>query len=621
MNRLKTILVFSIIAIVFTVLFLSVDRWKAEIIGGGDSWGYYCYLPATFIHGDLDSLHRTIENRREYHPGWGRSDNSIGTTIAYEVTPGTFVNKYTYGVALFLLPAFLIAHALALIGGLPADGHSPVYIICASISGFVYVFLGLILMYRILRRYVSSTASHFTVLSIGLGSLIFYLGLQRPIMSHNILFALYPALVLLSLNYREAPSLLKGFFIGCLVGAISIIRPVEIIVVLIPLLVGFQSFKLSSIKEHLFFHLNNWPKLVAAVLGGFIMCVPQLLYWKYTSGSWLYYSYHGEGFDFLDPQIIDGLFGAANGLFPYSPIIILSIFGFYCLFKQKNPLALGIVIVCILHTYITYCWWATNYFGAMGARPMSQLFPLLAIAMAYVFHWLLKKNVLTKILALIFLLGSIAHMSMLIYQEHKGIIYPAYSNYAHYWRMLGKTEADYLDFATYDTNRNQPSPDKLKLVKSLVLNDFNQVDSSILYVDTVNNIQGVIVPPKSTQKELAQVFSVGEQNIQKGQYIYVRARAMKQQVSHDLFQTTYFGVCWHNGAKTYGENTIRVDTKLEENVTHFWGGQNNYWKDVYFYSPVDYRVQDDHKLIVFFWNATDQPIFVDELQIDIYEEK
>ena len=42
--------------------------WRWAVVGGGDPWGYYVYLPAAFLHHDLASLEKTVAVRRQYRP-------------------------------------------------------------------------------------------------------------------------------------------------------------------------------------------------------------------------------------------------------------------------------------------------------------------------------------------------------------------------------------------------------------------------------------------------------------------------------------------------------------------------------------------------------------------------
>ena len=56
--------VFFGVLIVYLASFIYYEKWDTGIIGGGDSWGYNAYLPAVFIHRDLDNLKTTYYYNR-----------------------------------------------------------------------------------------------------------------------------------------------------------------------------------------------------------------------------------------------------------------------------------------------------------------------------------------------------------------------------------------------------------------------------------------------------------------------------------------------------------------------------------------------------------------------------
>jgi hypothetical protein len=56
---------------------------------------------------------------------------------------------------------------------------------------------------------------------------------------------------------------------------------------------------------------------------GLLVFIPQLIYWKYSTGHFLSYTYKDEGFsNALSPKIFEALLAPNNGLFPYSLVFI-----------------------------------------------------------------------------------------------------------------------------------------------------------------------------------------------------------------------------------------------------------------------------------------------------------
>ena len=140
MKNKKSLYSLAFIGIVLVLSMQFYERWDTNIIGGGDSWGYYLFLPATFIHGDLDSLDVSLAARKQYHNGFYTTDvNPLGVDEIIHVGEGKQVSKYTYGIALLEAPMFFVAHGIAKITGQPADGYSWIYIYMMHLSNILFV--------------------------------------------------------------------------------------------------------------------------------------------------------------------------------------------------------------------------------------------------------------------------------------------------------------------------------------------------------------------------------------------------------------------------------------------------------------------------------------------------
>ena len=111
-----------------------------------DALGYYQYLPAVFIHGDI--------GRQEWLEGVDSLYQLSGGTI-YQVTElpnGNRAMKYFCGIAILQAPFFGIGHVAAGISGAPQDGFSPPYQWAIALSPLVYCFIGLLLLRVVLLK-------------------------------------------------------------------------------------------------------------------------------------------------------------------------------------------------------------------------------------------------------------------------------------------------------------------------------------------------------------------------------------------------------------------------------------------------------------------------------------
>ena len=122
-NRLSLIVVFilAIVLVQYRLSYSDVQKGDPLKITTWDAFGYYMYLPGTFIYGDVTELKWLDEVEQEYSLTGGalyqanRHDN------------GNYVFKYLGGVAVLESPFFFVGHAIALNSHYKADGFSPPY--------------------------------------------------------------------------------------------------------------------------------------------------------------------------------------------------------------------------------------------------------------------------------------------------------------------------------------------------------------------------------------------------------------------------------------------------------------------------------------------------------------
>ncbi|MCF8343945.1 MAG: hypothetical protein K9H13_04845, partial [Bacteroidales bacterium] len=166
--RKSWLIVFLIGLLVIISVFSNIrfEGFRTDVLGG-DSRGYYTWLPAVFIHHTLDFDEvREIQKKRHgsHYQGHYYSD--------YE---GTLINKYTSGVALLILPFFLLALLFSYVFGLPVDGYSILFQYSVVLAGVFYASLGLYFSYKLLRGMgFGHNISLLSVSAFLLGTNVFY---------------------------------------------------------------------------------------------------------------------------------------------------------------------------------------------------------------------------------------------------------------------------------------------------------------------------------------------------------------------------------------------------------------------------------------------------------------
>jgi len=81
-------------------------------------------------------------------------------------TTGKNIIKYTSGVALMLSPFFIIAHYMANLLGLTADGFSTIYKLFLGLGAIFWVSLGLWCLFTVLEKYFTQFVTVITIVAI-----------------------------------------------------------------------------------------------------------------------------------------------------------------------------------------------------------------------------------------------------------------------------------------------------------------------------------------------------------------------------------------------------------------------------------------------------------------------
>lgn len=393
-----------------------------------DVFGYYLYLPATFIHDDpaLKDHVWLDEVMVKYDP----------STTLYQLVDGpdgSRVIKYSSGMAVAYAPWFFIAHAIAEPLGFSADGFSPPYQYAVTYGMMLWVLLGLFLFRQVLLHFFSDEWTAALLVLVVLGTNYLHLAaLDGTLLTHPFLFTLYAGLVLATIRWHERSDWKSALAIGACAGWITLVRPSEGVCILIPLLwMGAEGFKAKWRQVR-----AQWKHVLAMIMAFVVLVSPQLLYWKSVTGQWLFYSYinPGEGFEFASPHLADYLFSFRKGWLLYTPLVLLMVFGLLALWRNVRHLFWPILIFLVIDLYIVASW--TNWWyagGSFSARSMVPAFVLLAVPLGYALggnwrKWLLP---LASALMLLNLFQT--------WQWNHGIISKERMTGAYYVAVFGRT--------------------------------------------------------------------------------------------------------------------------------------------------------------------------------------
>lgn len=334
-----------------------------------DALGYYIYLPSLLIYDDFTKLEWLSAIDKKYGVQGGPG------IPAQKVDNGNYAFKYLGGVAIMELPFFYIGHLAAKTSGYPPDGFSPPYQYALTIGCMLYCILTIFLLRRILLRWFSDLTVAVSLLAVCLGTNFIEYAVIENGQSHGFIFPLYVLVLYTTLKWHDQPKIIWACLTGFIIGFAAICRPTEAIMLFIPLLWNTQSKE--SAKNKWKTVRENKSHVFYAIAFGLIGILPQLIYWKAATGSFIYDV--GSSWDFLTPHF-RVLFGWEKGWFIYTPITVFFIAGMF--FLKDLPFRRSVLWFCLLNIYIIISWRDWRYGGSYSTRALMQSYPVFALAFA-----------------------------------------------------------------------------------------------------------------------------------------------------------------------------------------------------------------------------------------------
>lgn len=331
-----------------------------------DNLGYYMYLPGIFIYDDIKEL--------KWIPAIDAKYGMVGSNFyqAEKCENGNYADKYLGGIAIFETPFFFAAHWYAKHYNYPADGFSPPYQYAVAFAAIFYALLGLFLLRRFLLKYYSDTVVAFSLSLLCLATnFLQYVAIDGG-MSHAYIFLLYVLILVATKKWHDTPLLTRAAIIGYIIGWAMICRPTEVVMLFIPLMWNTHNKEAARAKWTIV--RENKSHILFAIVFGFVGILPQLVYWKYVTGSWIYDV--GSAWDFLTPHF-NVLWGWEKGWFIYTPVTILFIIGMF--FIKKQEWRKSVLWFCLLNIYIIISWRDWHYGASYSTRALMQSYPVFAL--------------------------------------------------------------------------------------------------------------------------------------------------------------------------------------------------------------------------------------------------
>ncbi len=588
----RVVYILSVVLMCYTSL-VFYPRWTKPDSEAAISWdvsGYYWYLPSVFIYHDLKHQAFTDSVIAKYKP------TNTEFQQRTQAPNGNYVIKYSSGLAIMFLPFFTAAHLAAGALGYPRDGFSAPYQLGIQLGGLLVALIGLWYLRKFLLLYYSDRVTAIVLSLLVIGTNYLNYAAVDCGMSHSWLFTVYVLLLLSTHYYYKEFKLKYALAIGFLTGLAVLTRPTDIVACIIPLLWGMQSFSGRAFVDQLGLLRKNTATLSAAVLVAFSVVFVQLIYWKYVSGHWLYYSYGSQSFTFYKPHMYQYSFSPRTGWLRYTPMFLLSFAGILPYLKRGHHKA-AVLVFFFVNFYVVCAWDVWWY----GGRAMVQSYPVIILPMATLVETALRRKTVARILA--GLVALFVYMNVWItWMYHKGNLYDSDSmNSNYYWRVAGRWSApdsvrmlmDKCDFFTGD-----PTTERL-----LYHNDFERATGPWYTTNAISGHQSVMLN-KDVQVTPAYRVSCESDSIG---WIRVKSTFRCANKEWDVWKMAHAIVRLRDSRKPGAciqEGFIKADRILSNGET----------REIAFYIRTTKARYD--AIEVFYWNAgSEQTITIDDLDI------
>lgn len=299
---------------------------------------------------------------------------------------GLLPNKYGIGWAVVSLPFYLIADGLTATGraiglrDLQRDGYGPVYQIILQTGHFLLAILSVRLGYLCLRRWFNPEAALLGVLITWSCSPLLYYQTSNLSMSHGVGFFAVMLCLWALLRAESRPAELRWWALaGAAVSLAAVTRFQLAIVGLLP--VGLWLTRYSTLPR-------PWRAAVACAVAALPLVMLQLFAWKTVYGHWLVFSYgeNEEGFNFLQPALLELLFSPYHGFLYWHPFLLFGVVGMFLFGRHRPWPGLPLVALTLITIYMNAAWWCWWFGASFGQRAFDCVWPGLMVGLGWLLH-------------------------------------------------------------------------------------------------------------------------------------------------------------------------------------------------------------------------------------------
>jgi hypothetical protein len=381
-ERTGEAVLFAVFPLALGALYLQPQRVASD--------GIFYFAPLRSVVVDLD-----LDFENEYR--------ILGAEPGYfqRTATGRLPNNYSIGPALLWLPAYLLAHALGLLGLFRPTGFGYPYFTAVATATAVGGFAGVVFVFRFLRRHFEESAALPATLLVWLATFHVWYMVFEPSMSHA--FAMASVSGLLLLAQRGVLGARGCFLAGAASGLVALVRWQNVVFVPAAIALALWKRERPSVRE-----------LALAALGFGLVASPQLFYWKVLYGSFLLVPQGGGYVDLGSPRIEEVLFSSRHGLLSWAPVLWLALAGLPRFVRRAPALGGALAVSTVLALYVNasvFDWWAGASFGS---RRFDGALAFFALGLAASIEWIVPRVERRPVIAVCLLLAPFALWNFLL---------------------------------------------------------------------------------------------------------------------------------------------------------------------------------------------------------------
>ncbi len=427
-----------ILLIIYVLLLPAVTKR----IYASDEIKYFSYLHSLYFDGDLRFDNEFLHFYNSDHAKFAAF--KTGVIDKREPLTGNPVNEAPIGSALLWSPFYIATdlglrglHALGLFKSAPADGYSAPYVWSVCYGSNLLGFLGILLAYRLARKYFAVFAATLATLVVWFATPAFFYMYISPPWSHApSLFAVAafitywhatrrrrvesyklqvasndevaagginpthtngetvsrtsPNHPLSTFNFQLSTSLRAWLLLGLLGGLVMCVREQDGLFALIP---GVE----AAVFLFIWLRARQWAAVGRLLVGGatfliglFIGFAPQLAAYHATNGGWGPSKTVAEKINLLSPHFFSVLFDPANGMLPWTPVILFCVLGLIAFWRSDRMMAAVFAIAFFAQVYVAGAFSTWQGKGSFGQRRFVNVTIILIVALAALVTWILQ---------------------------------------------------------------------------------------------------------------------------------------------------------------------------------------------------------------------------------------